>query len=227
MQTGAVAAKYKAQKKYIRNLFVIPNPVPQSIVERQLLVSKEAQKRLLAIGRFDEGKQFSLLIRVFASIASLHPDWSLRIVGDGPLRSALQLQISDLGLGDRVQLPGLSNAIGDELAKADAFVMTSKFEGFPNVLLEAMAFGLPCVAFDCPSGPREISMDGQVAILVPLNDEPRMVHALHRLMDDEALRLSLGSKACGSVVERFTLSKILTQWDELFAIVKNQSSEKI
>ena len=83
-------------------------------------------------------------------------------------------------------------------------------------LLEAMAVGLPCVSFDCASGPREISMEGQVALLVPLNDEQALELALERLMLDADLRQTLGDQARASVIERFALDKILEQWDLLF-----------
>lgn len=219
VQTHAVASKCEVNRWRTRFLCVIPNPVPQSIVETQKLGSNDFKKTLLAVGRFDEGKQFDRLISIFSILANQHPDWLLRIVGDGPTRSALQQQLIDLELDGRVELPGRSNAIAEEFAKADAFVMTSKYEGFPNVLVEAMAVGLPCVAFDCPSGPREISMDGQVALLVPLNDENAMAQALGRLMNGAEFRHSLGIRARNSVVERFSLDKILMQWSKLFSVV--------
>src|SRR5438445_2665806 len=170
-------------------------------------------KRLLAVGRLDEGKQFGVLIKVFASLARHHTHWSLRIVGEGPLRATLQQQIVELGLEGRVELPGQTAHIGEVLAESDAFVLTSKYEGFPNVLLEAMAFGLPCVTFDCPSGPREISMDGLVAMLVPLNDEQAVVDVMERLILDADLRQALGARARLSVIERFSLDSVLGQWD--------------
>lgn len=195
------------------------NPISQSILDMQHRANEKGGRRLLAIGRFDQGKQFDMLINLFACLAIQHKNWFLRIVGDGTMRPVLQQQISDLGLDGRVELPGRTDAIGEELVKADVFVLTSKFEGFPNVLLEAMAVGLPCVAFDCPSGPREISLDGQVALLVPLNDSQAMRRALERLMLNDELRLSLGSRARTSVIERFTLDNILGQWDMLFKTI--------
>jgi glycosyltransferase involved in cell wall biosynthesis len=165
----------------------------------------------------DEGKQFDVLIRAFANLAQRrHTDWSLRIIGEGFLRSNLQQQISNLELDKRVELVGRTTMIGDELAQADIFALTSKYEGFPNVLLEAMAVGLPCVSFDCPSGPREITMNGQVALLVPLNDEQALELALERLMLNANLRQTLGNQARASVIERFSLDNILEQWDLLF-----------
>jgi glycosyltransferase involved in cell wall biosynthesis len=179
-------------------------------------VSTGEKKRLLSVGRLDGQKQFGMLIKVFASLAANNHAWTLRIIGEGPLRLVLEQHIVALNLVGRVELMGLSENVVEELAQADAFVLTSAYEGFPNALLEAMAVGLPCVTFDCPSGPRDISMDGQVALLVPLNDERALAHELGRLMMDADLRRSLGNKARASVTERFALNRVLEQWDSLF-----------
>jgi GalNAc-alpha-(1->4)-GalNAc-alpha-(1->3)-diNAcBac-PP-undecaprenol alpha-1,4-N-acetyl-D-galactosaminyltransferase len=215
VQTQSVANKYALNGWMGRLIPVIPNPVPEHLLSVQsTLVNKN--KRLLSIGRFDEQKQFDVLIKVFATIASNHKDWSLRIIGDGPLREALVQQVAANYLLGRVEFPGRSSNIVEELSQADAFVLTSAYEGFPNALLEAMAVGLPCVAFDCPSGPREMSEEGQVAVLVPLNDEQQLAHELDCLMADDEARKSLGNKARASVIERYGLAKILEQWDALF-----------
>jgi GalNAc-alpha-(1->4)-GalNAc-alpha-(1->3)-diNAcBac-PP-undecaprenol alpha-1,4-N-acetyl-D-galactosaminyltransferase len=216
VQTQAVAVKYVASGWSLKHLRVIPNPVPEKMLNIQYRASGATTKLLLGVGRLHEQKQFHILIKVFANLAQRHANWSLRIVGKGGLRTVLQQQITDLGLEARIELAGQSAAIDEELAKADIFVLTSKNEGFPNALLEAMAVGLPCVSFDCPSGPREMSMDGQAALLVPLNDEHALELALERLMLDADLRQTLGNRARSSVIERFSLDKILEQWDLLF-----------
>lgn len=216
VQTHAVATKYASAGWPLRRVRVIPNPVPGQMLNIQPIDSVGGKKRLLSVGRLAEEKQFGLLIRVFASLARRHASWSLRIAGEGFLRSALQRQIVELGLEGRVEMPGRIENIGEELAEADAFVLTSEYEGFPNALLEAMAVGLPCVTFDCPSGPREMSIDGQVALLIPLNNEQALGQALERLMSDAELRQSLGSRARASVVKRFALDRVLGQWDSLF-----------
>lgn len=216
VQTHAVSTKYMSSGWVLRRVRVIPNPVLVQELDIKQHARVGEMKRLISVGRLDEGKQFGVLIKVFASLARHHPHWSLRIVGEGPLRSVLQQQIADLGLEERVELPGQTANIGEVLAESDAFVLTSKYEGFPNALLEAMAFGLPCVTFDCPSGPREMSMHGQTALLVPLNDEQALACALERLMLDADLRQTLGSLARASVMEHFVLEKVLAQWDLLF-----------
>ena len=216
VQTQALANKYASSVWALRQVRVIANPVSEQMLSIQRHTGDATMKRLLSVGRLEDQKQFDVLIKVFADLAKRHANWSLRIVGEGSLRPVLQQQITDLGLNSRVELPGRTTNIDKELAGADAFVLTSKYEGFPNALLEAMAVGLPCVTFDCPSGPREISMDGQVALLVPLNDGHALSLALERLMLDADLRESLGSNARVSIITRFHLNEILKQWDFLF-----------
>ena len=215
--TDGIANKYAAHGLFLPRIRVMPNPIFEQLIKVIHYGSNDvATKRLLGIGRLVDGKQFSLLIRIFANLANRHTQWFLRIVGEGPLHADLQQQIADLGLESRIKLPGAISAIENELVEADIFVLASKYEGFPMALLEAMAVGLPCVSFDCASGPREISMDGQVALLVPLNDEQALELALERLMLDADLRQTLGDQARASVIERFALDKILEQWDLLF-----------
>jgi glycosyltransferase involved in cell wall biosynthesis len=195
----------------------MPNPIPEQMMNIVHRGSHDfATRRLLGVGRLADQKQFNVLIRVFASLANRHSLWSLRILGEGPLRADLQRQIAELGLESRIKLAGVTSAIENEFVEADIFALTSKYEGFGMVLVEAMTVGLPCVTFDCPSGPREISMDGQVALLVTLNDEQALELALERLMVDADLRKTLGSQARASVIERFSLAKIIEQWDLLF-----------
>lgn len=216
VQTQSVAAKYAASYPALRPAFVIPNPAPREQLDIVRHRNGTKGKTLLAIGRLSSEKQFDLLIRVFARLAKRHSDWSLRIVGEGPTKASLQQQICALKLAAQIDLLGSTEKIGDELSNADAFVLTSLFEGFPNVLLEAMASGLPCVTFDCQSGPREISMDGQVALLVAPNDEHALEFELDRLMADADLRRFLGIAARASVLERFALEIVLRKWEALF-----------
>jgi GalNAc-alpha-(1->4)-GalNAc-alpha-(1->3)-diNAcBac-PP-undecaprenol alpha-1,4-N-acetyl-D-galactosaminyltransferase len=216
VQTNAVASKYASSGLTLRRVKVIPNPVPRQIMNIQHHAGIGDKKRLLSVGRLDEQKQIDVLIKVFASLSTSLANWSLRIVGEGPLRPLLQSQIIKLGLEGRIELSGRTTNINDEFSEADAFVLTSKYEGFPNALLEAMAAGLPCVTFDCPSGPRELSLDGSVALLVPHGDEGALRCALEHLMLDENLRIKLGREAQLSVLERFSLDKVLVQWDSLF-----------
>lgn len=216
VQTQALADKYAASGWPSGRLRVIPNPVSAQMCNTQHQGSAASTKRLLSVGRLDAQKQFHVLIKVFARLAPQYSDWTLRIVGEGVLRADLQQQIIELNLDNRIELAGQSTAIETELAKADLFALTSCYEGFPNALLEAMAVGLPCVVFDCPSGPRNITLNGQAAFLVALDDERALEQALAQLMADAGLRETLGRKARASVLKRFALDNILQQWDVLF-----------
>ena len=215
--TTGIAKKYAAHRVLLPKIHVLANPIPKEIdyVVNQGYDEK-TMMRVLGVGRLDDGKQFSLLIRVFSKLAKRHQNWSLRIVGDGKLRACLQKKISSMGLDSRIELPGESVNIAEEYAQADVFALTSKYEGFPMVLLEAMAAGLPCVCFDCPSGPREITMDGQIGLLIPLNDEQAFEFSLEQLMLNSDFRKSLGMQARASVTERYSIHSILCQWNLLF-----------
>ncbi|RZI40224.1 glycosyltransferase family 4 protein [Herbaspirillum sp. HC18] len=217
VQTQAVAKKIPAMFPRLKRLEVVPNPIPaalQSFAPRVAPV--RARKRLIAMGRLSEEKQFDLLIDVFGLIAGAWPEWDLVIFGEGNLQDALARQVSTSGLAHRITLAGPTDTPWQEMACSDVFVMTSRIEGFPNALLEAMALGLPCAVFDCTSGPREITRDGEDAMLVPLNDRPALAEALGKLMGNARLREKLGRSARRSVLDRFSLAAVIACWDRLF-----------
>ncbi|HLR12180.1 MAG TPA: glycosyltransferase family 4 protein, partial [Burkholderiaceae bacterium] len=215
----------------LKHVWAIPNPLPPALPvpsdSVQASVSAQGRGRrlrIVAMGRLVASKQFDQLIHAFSGIASQHPGWELVIWGDGPRRSALQQQIDSLGLANRVQLPGVTRQPWHELAQAQLFAMTSRVEGFPNVLLEAMALGCPAVVVDCPSGPAEMTQQGELARLVPLDDLPALSAALQALMSDSALRRRLGEKGAQDVAVRYDLEAILEQWDAVFRAVSRSPS---
>lgn len=217
MQTQASVEPFRALVPAARDVAVVANPLPPALMDGSTIPARRpSQRHLVAMGRLVAIKQFDVLIDTFATLASHHPEWTLTIWGDGPLRDALSAQIDRLGLNGRVILAGRTAQPWDALARADVFVMTSRVEGFPNVLLEAMALGLPCVALDCPSGPAELTRQGQDARLVPLNDTHGLGQALHELMSDDELRRDMGGKAAESVRRRYGLPAILASWDVVF-----------
>jgi glycosyltransferase involved in cell wall biosynthesis len=170
--------------------------------------------RLVAVGRLTEQKGFDILIEAFARIAMRHPEWSLEIWGEGPNRAALEALIDTLGLADRIRLPGLSAMPGKWIERASAFVLSSRYEGFPNVLAEAMAAGLPVVATDCAFGPAELISSEVDGLLVASEDAVCLAGALDRMLGDPLLRDRTGTRA-RQVVERFGADKIARQWDTL------------
>lgn len=224
VQTLAVAAGIHKVYGGLGNVSVVPNPLPGDLVRWQAdLAAPRARRSLLSMGRLSEEKRVDHIIDAFATLAPQFPEWDLHIYGDGPERTALESRIERLGLQGRAQLLGRSSEPWPVMAGADAFVMASRYEGFPNALLEAMGVGLPCVAADCPSGPREISCDGRDAMLFKPGDVVGLSDALARLLSDEGRRVTLGRRARDSVLERYSLAAVRETWDGLFAAVRRQS----
>jgi GalNAc-alpha-(1->4)-GalNAc-alpha-(1->3)-diNAcBac-PP-undecaprenol alpha-1,4-N-acetyl-D-galactosaminyltransferase len=215
VQTESVANKVHRLYPGLRKVRLVPNPLSEG-VHAFAARTGGSRKLLLGMGRLAPQKQIEKMIKAFSDVAVRFDDWDLHIYGDGPLKDSLHALIDARGVRGRVILKGRTKEPWRVMAEADAFVMTSRHEGFPNALLEAMAVGLPCVVFDCPSGPREITRDGRDALLVPLDDHDSLVGALSTIMDDEQLRRSIGAQARDSVLSRFSLQTVLQRWDYLF-----------
>ena len=192
--------------------YVLPNPVLPIVFNESFQTQWIVKPSLIAMGRLDEQKHFDLLLQAFSNIADDHPDWTLTVLGEGKLRSELEDLRDRLGLKERVYLPGVVKNPHDFLRQADILVVSSRFEGFPNAICEAMACGLPVISTDCPSGPREIIREGIDGILVPTEDVNALSNVMQSLMVDEALRENLGRNAV-EITDRFSLKKIMGMWD--------------
>jgi glycosyltransferase involved in cell wall biosynthesis len=205
-----------------RKIAILPNPIA---IAPPGPAREKAGKTAISVGRFVPEKGFNLLLDAFARIAPRHPDWSLVIWGDGPLRAELDAQRARLGLEDRVQLPGRTADPFSELRAADLFVMSSRREGFPMALGEAMACGLPAVSFDCPSGPRQLIRPGIDGVLVPDGDVPALAEAMSVLMADDAERARLAERA-PDVLDRFGTAKIMAEWESLILDARRSRSAR-
>jgi len=194
-------------------LMIIHNPIalPGGQTSSNGLVTKPS---IISMGRFDRQKGFDLLLRAFAQVKDRHSVWTLMIIGEGPLRGELESLRRELSLTDHVHLPGRIKNPHEILKQAELFVMSSRFEGFPNALCEAMACGLPVIATDCLSGPSEIIREGIDGLLVPPEDVGALAKAMDRLMSNEMERKRLGSRAV-EISERFGLEKVMGMWEEL------------
>ncbi len=199
-----------------RAIRVIPNPVrPAPARNGASQPAANSPPRIVAMGRLTHQKGFDVLLRAFAKCVTAYPEWKLTILGEGVERARLELLTTTLGLAGRVDFLGHVTNPHRYLAEADLFVLPSRYEGFPNALLEAMALGVPVIAADCPSGPREIVRTGIDGLLVPPDDVPALHLALTSLMADTAARQRLGARAM-EVSERFSADKIRALWDQLF-----------
>jgi glycosyltransferase involved in cell wall biosynthesis len=168
----------------------IPNALPPLRGGR---ASPDA-KVVVAAGRLTPQKGFDLLIRAFAPVAAAHPDWQLRIYGGGEEEGALREQIFAAGLYEQVFLMGPTDRLGEELAKGSVFALSSRFEGFGIVLLEAMSKGLAVVSFDCERGPADIVDHGRHGLLVPPEDVGGLTRALETVIADRELRARLAAE---------------------------------
>jgi len=196
-------------------IHVIPNPISPQFHQNGRVERAKGGHCIIAIGRLEPVKGFDMLLRAFAEPAKQHPGWTLKIIGDGSKRDQLQALASALQIRDRVIWEGAIKEPEKELLRSDLFVLSSRYEGFPMALLEAMACGLPVVSFDCPSGPREIIHDGEDGLLVPPNEIGALATAMSRLMSSENERKRLGERAA-HVVDRFGLPRIADMWAAVF-----------
>lgn len=193
---------------------VIPNPVERPLQLSSVSCAGKGTKTIAAMGRLTRIKGYDVLLRAFAQCALKHSDWSLIILGEGPERRSLEALIQELGIEDRVHLPGRIRDPRSILQNTDLFVVSSFYEGFPNALLEAMACGAAVIATDCTVSMREIIHDGVNGVLVPSNDSNALASAMDRLMLDQAERKRLGSSAV-DVVDHFGVDTVMSKWNAL------------
>jgi glycosyltransferase involved in cell wall biosynthesis len=190
---------------------VVPNPLPQGFKPRSTLDSK----LIVAAGRFVWEKQFARLVEAFGEVADQLPGWRLRILGTGPQRPEMVRLIRRLGLWDRIELPGQSAEMPSEWAMASISALTSRSEGLPLVVQEAMAAGVPVVAFDNPSGSRAVIRHEENGLLVGPDTSAGIATALLRLATDDELRHRLGAGALVSS-RQYAPESVARQWEQIF-----------
>lgn len=174
---------------------------------------KHSSKVVIAAGHLNEAKGFDVLLRIWALVEQKVSGWQLFIYGDGALEDALKSEATFLNLRN-VCFKGRTNDMLNAYKNAAIYALSSRHEGFPMVLLEAMAMSLPMVAFNCPTGPSEMVEDGKNGFLIPAFDEKQFAEKLIVLMQNEELRYSM-SVASYQTSQKYLLDNIVTQWDQL------------
>lgn len=198
------------------NIEVIPN----AAMHVSDAYSDVMNKRVIAVGRLDYQKGFDRLFQAWQLVrhTGKFTDWKLDIFGQGEWREMLQQMIDKAELQDSVRLNRPTKQIGEEYVKSDMLVMSSNYEGFPMVMIEAMACGLPVVSFDYKCGPKDIIQPGINGLLVPNGDIQALADAMMKVMEDEAYRKMLSLNA-RKVVDTYSEQAVMSQWIRLFTSI--------
>lgn len=208
-----VQSNYDLEKyNFVKNVSIVENPLFIKFFSEQI----QRKNYFLAVGRLDKQKGFDMLIEAYSK---LNTSWELKIVGEGKNREALQEQIDRLDLADKVELLGRKNDVEKYYYEAGVFVLSSRMEGYPNALVEAMACGCPCISFDCKTGPSSIIENGGNGILVEAENIEKLYKAMNELSLSKENRQKLSVKAL-EIRENLNIKKISEKWENIINKVK-------
>ncbi|MFG2519001.1 glycosyltransferase [Streptomyces sp. NPDC048527] len=193
--------------------------MPNALAHLPEIPSQRTAKVVCSIGRLADQKGIDMLVDTWAEVAPRRPGWTLRIYGAGADEPDLRRQCTELGLDGSVEWMGRTDDVAGALAGSSVFVQSSRGEGFPLALMEAMASAVPCAAFDCAPGVREIVRDGEDGLLAPPGDTAALADRLLRLTGNPRLRDAMGERARVNV-QRFSEERVLERWEELFDLLE-------
>lgn len=208
-----VSLTHTDRSRYWKNdakVQVIPNPV----IAQPKSISSCENKVVMAVGRLVAQKNFGSLLHVWQKVETLHPDWQLQIWGEGIQRPLLQQTIIDLDLHN-VTLKGFSSQIIDQYAEASMLAVTSRYEGFGQMIIEAMTAGIPVVSYDCPCGPRDIISEGADGFLVETGNEEALAERIIWMIEHPDDRKSMGANAVVKAAH-YSIDVVTEQWMNLF-----------
>lgn len=201
---------------------IIPNAINEAFL-RPLCRGKK-KKHIVGVGRLNDQKNFSLLIKAFALVSEDYPEYDLIIYGEGKKRDDLERLVKEKGLNDHIFLPGNITNIAETLEKVSLFVLSSDYEGMPNALMEAMALGIPCISTDCPCGGSKFLIDsGKNGILVPVRDVDAMANAMRKLLSDMEYSEQIGKNAA-DIRTKLSPDRIYGQWESFIQEVVNKKN---
>ena len=219
-QSVDMGAELKKELTYRQCLRVIGNPVSVSEINGKADSQNGSvtivcgSPAIVSVGRLMAQKGYDLLLPAFAQVLAVHPDARLTLLGEGPDRASLEAQAVALGIDKAVAMPGQSDAVFAELAAADLFVSSSRYEGFSNAILEAMALGVPVAATDCPGATREMIIDGETGMLAAAITPDSIADAMLRAL--AADRIALGEAGRAHVAAQFDRAAIIGRYADLF-----------
>lgn len=215
-EVGQWAEEFMGKSKVI----VIPNPVGE---EFQASPMQDRQKIILSVGRLCMEKGFDMLIEAFSLIAKRYPDWKLQIVGGGDQEELLRALIVKYGLVSQVELTGASSSPQSYMQNAAIYVTSSRVEGFPNALLEAMASGMPPISFDFSCGPRDLIEHQKNGLLVKANDCEALAQVMAYLIENDGMRSRL-AEAAKDVQNQYATAEISSRWRQLIDLLSRKST---
>ena len=207
------SVKYYCDKFRVDNNRLIYNPADELLFKKTVKYNTNSRK-IVSVGRLSYPKNYMCLLDVAKNVLQQNAEWSWDIYGDGEDRKILEDRIVELGLTERVTLKGNSSNMYSLYDDYAIMVMTSRYEGFPMVLIEAASRGLPLVSFDIHTGPNEIIVNGVNGYLINKGDVVGMSEKISLLIQDPALRRAFSQEAIKSV-ERFREQQVIDRWIEL------------
>jgi GalNAc-alpha-(1->4)-GalNAc-alpha-(1->3)-diNAcBac-PP-undecaprenol alpha-1,4-N-acetyl-D-galactosaminyltransferase len=211
VQTDKVKQVYEGMIK-TKEMVVLPNPISSELSQLRKAYNINREKIILSVGTFNDDKRQEKIISAFHELQL--NDWQLLLIGDGPNESKLKVLIKELNLSDNVEILSKVKNVHDYYNKASIFAFASKAEGFPNVLLEAMHFGLPSLSTDCNYGPSELIIDGENGFLVTVDDQAMFVEKLGELVSNDDLKMSFSLKS-KETTENFLDTYVTSSWKSL------------
>lgn len=215
----------KFSKAIQNNARIIPNPVLRPVYSNHPFITLD-RPAVMSVGRLAPEKDYGRLLRAFASVADRFTQWNLILAGDGPERPKLEALVAELGLSDRIRILGMVDNVYDYLAQADLFVQSSRYEGFPNALCEALAVGVPSISTQC-NGVSTILENGQIGMIVPVGDTKKLADAMAEMMKSKTIRASYARKGQESMA-RFAVDRVMSMWEEVIkAAAKENGRQKM
>ncbi len=195
--------------KYFNSIKVIPNPI-----QKENPYLNHFSKSAIAIGRLEPVKGFDKLIDIWKIVSLKYPDWQLNIFGEGPLRDDLNKKIKDLQLEKNITIHKPIIDIYKEYAQSSMHLMTSRYEGFGNVLIEAMSSSIPSIAYNCGGGPDELIEHGKTGFLIPMGKPERFAEKIIEIIENKDLKIKMGH-AAREKSKNYTITKIMNMWADI------------